>query len=76
MCFFSHMNAIGIAYDDLSPAALLKIFKLADLLSVPPAKATQIYLQSRTAALPVERTPMDRTPSEGLGPEASDDLPV
>lgn len=41
------MNAISIEYADLSSAALITIFRLADLLSIPPMEAAKIYLQSR-----------------------------
>jgi hypothetical protein len=38
------MNAISLEYTDLSSAALIKIFQLADLLSVTPKQAARIYL--------------------------------
>lgn len=41
------MNAISIAYTDLSSAALIKIFQLADLLSVTPKRAAEIYLAAK-----------------------------
>lgn len=71
-------NAIPIAYEDLNPSVLVKIFKLADLLALTPAKATQIYLHSRSPHLPVpkEGTPADRTAFEGLPPEAEGNHPV
>jgi hypothetical protein len=40
------MNAISLEYTDLSSAALIKIFQLADLLSVPPKKASEIYIST------------------------------
>lgn len=41
------MNAISLEYTDLSSAALIKIFQLADLLSVPPKKAAEIYIATK-----------------------------
>lgn len=41
------MNAISIDYTDLSSAAMIKIWQIADLLGVTPAKATEIYLTAR-----------------------------
>lgn len=42
-----HMNAISLEYSDLSSAALITIFRLADLLEVTPHKACEIYLTAR-----------------------------
>ncbi len=44
------MNAISLEYTDLSSAALVKIFQIADLLSVTPKEATKIYIKARAAA--------------------------
>lgn len=41
------MHAISLEYTDLSSAALIKIFQLADLLGVTPKKAAEIYLSTR-----------------------------
>jgi hypothetical protein len=50
------MNAISLLYTDLNAAALVTIFRLADLLSVPPKKAAEIYLATRAASA-TEETP-------------------
>lgn len=42
-----HMNAISLEYTDLSSAALIKIFQLADLLSVTPKEAAKIYISAK-----------------------------
>lgn len=42
------MNAISLEYSDLSSAALVKIFQLADLLSVPPKEAAKIYIAAKS----------------------------
>jgi hypothetical protein len=46
------VNAISLEYTDLSSAALIKIFQLADLLSVTPKEAAKIFLsvKARTEA--------------------------
>lgn len=44
------MNAISLEYSDLSSAALVKIFQLADLLSVTPKEAAKIYLTTKAKA--------------------------
>lgn len=41
------MNAISLEYTDLSSAALIKIFQLADLLGVTPKDAAKIYLAAQ-----------------------------
>lgn len=41
------MNAICLEYTDLSSAALIKIFQIADILGVTPKEAAQIYLAQR-----------------------------
>lgn len=41
------MNAISLEYADLSSAALIKIFQLADLLEVTPKQAATIYLTAK-----------------------------
>jgi hypothetical protein len=41
------MNAISLEYSDLSSAALIKIFQIADLLDVTPKEAAAIYLAVR-----------------------------
>lgn len=41
------MNAISLEYTDLSSAALIKIFQLADLLGVTPKSAAKIYLTTK-----------------------------
>ncbi|HEX7261885.1 MAG TPA: hypothetical protein VF258_08730 [Luteolibacter sp.] len=41
------MNAISIAYTDLSSAALIKIFQIADILTVTPKEAAKIYLAAK-----------------------------
>jgi len=45
------MNAISLEYSDLSSAALVKIFQLADLLSVTPKEAAKIYLTTKAKAI-------------------------
>jgi hypothetical protein len=45
------MNAISLEYTDLSSAALIKIFQLADLLSVTPKEAAKIYLAAKARML-------------------------
>lgn len=42
-----NMNAISLEYTDLSSAALIKIFQLADLLGVTPKDAAKIYLAAQ-----------------------------
>lgn len=44
------MTIIALEYSDLSSAALIKIFQLADLLGVTPKEAAQIYLSSKAQA--------------------------
>jgi hypothetical protein len=41
------MHAISLEYTDLSSAALIKIFQLADLLEVTPKQAAKIYLTAK-----------------------------
>lgn len=52
------MNAISIAYTDLSSEALIKIFQIADLLSIAPKEAAKIYISTR--ALAAESQPEGR----------------
>lgn len=44
------MNAISLEYTDLSSAALIKIFQLADILEVTPKAAAKIYLTAKAQA--------------------------
>lgn len=41
------MHSISLEYSDLNSAALVKIFQVADILSVTPKEATKIYLSSK-----------------------------
>jgi hypothetical protein len=41
------MQSIAVLYQDLTQAALVKVFILADLLGVTPKEAAQIYLNAR-----------------------------
>jgi hypothetical protein len=43
------MHAISLQYTDLSSAALIKIFQIADLLGVTPKRAAEIYLAAQAA---------------------------
>ena len=41
------MNAISLEYTDLSSAALIKIFQVADLLGITPKEAAKVYLAAK-----------------------------
>lgn len=41
------MNSIQFPYTELSSAALIAIFRLADLLEVTPKRASEIYLTEK-----------------------------
>jgi hypothetical protein len=41
------MHSISLEYTDLSSAALIKIFQLADILVVTPKEAAKIYLATK-----------------------------
>jgi hypothetical protein len=41
------MHSISLEYTDLSSAALIKIFQLADILGVTPKEAAKIYLSAK-----------------------------
>jgi len=63
---------------DLSEKEHAALRQEAIRLGLPLSKYLARLVAERSARLlnHQEHTPMDRTPSEGLGPEASDDLPV
>lgn len=41
------MHSITLEYTDLSSAALVKIFQLADLLGITPKDAAKVYLSAQ-----------------------------
>lgn len=41
------MHSISLQYTDLSQAAMVKIFQLADLLGITPTYAAQVYLAAQ-----------------------------
>lgn len=41
------MHSISLEYTDLSSAALVKIFQLADLLGITPKDAAKVYLAAQ-----------------------------
>ena len=41
------MHSISLEYTDLSSAALIKIFQIADILSVTPKEAAKFYLAAK-----------------------------
>jgi len=51
------MNAISLEYTDLSSAALVKIFQLADLLAVPPKEAAKIYITAKSKRAMAQKQP-------------------
>lgn len=46
------MNAISLEYTDLSSAALIKIFQVADLLGITPKEAAKLYLAAKAKQAP------------------------
>jgi hypothetical protein len=43
------MHSISLQYTDLSAAAMVKIFQLADLLGITPKDAAKVYLAAQAA---------------------------
>jgi hypothetical protein len=41
------MHSISLQYTDLSAAAMVKIFQLADLLGITPKDAAKVYLAAQ-----------------------------
>lgn len=41
------MHSIALEYTELSSAALIKIFQIADILSVTPKEAAKCYLAAK-----------------------------
>ena len=41
------MHSISLQYTDLSAAAMVKIFQLADLLGITPRDAAKVYLAAQ-----------------------------
>lgn len=50
------MNAISLEYGDLSNSALIKIFQIADILTVTPKEAAKIYLTAISKAASEKQT--------------------